>query len=179
MLRAFSAVEITDEVVLDELERVQESMNLGFSPVDREQMHLTLQFFKSIDENELSEIVSALENLEKESFSVELDGVGAFPSENHIRVVWAGFREEKNLMELKQEVSSHPVEEDNGNDFKPHVTLMRVRNVSGEKKRKLQRMLKDYSIHSFGEIRVENVKLFESMRTPQGTRYREIFEKKL
>jgi 2'-5' RNA ligase len=179
MLRAFSAVEITDEMVLDELERVRESMDLGFSPVDRERMHLTLQFFKSVDSTEVSEITSALETIDMGSFSVKMSGIGAFPSREHIRVVWAGFKEEEELRKLKKQVSDHEVEEDNGNEFKPHVTLMRVRDVSREKKRKLQRMLKDYSDHSFGKVEVNSVKLFESRRTPHGTRYREMFKKEL
>lgn len=179
MLRAFSAVEIADEEVLDELEQVQEAMDLGFSTVDRGRMHVTFQFFEELAEDEIEEVKRSMDSVDFGSFQVKLKGVGAFPSREYIRVVWAGFEKERKLRRLKEQLSEHGVEEDNGNRFKPHVTLIRVRDVSGEKKRKLQRMLNDYSEHLFGEVEVERVKLMESKRTPHGTRYSQLYSKQL
>lgn len=178
MARVFSAVSIDESDVIDELIDVQDRLNLDFKPVEPEKLHITFQFFQDVNEDEIESLKAALENIELEPFKLEIKGVGAFPSEDYIRVVWAGAEDEK-MQELKQAVSRHDVEDDNGNSFKPHVTLLRVENVSQDRKRKLQKTIREFQDHSFGTIRVDSVKLYESVLNSRGTVYKELYEKEL
>lgn len=173
MVRAFTAIDIEDEEVLEELERIQKQIDLGFSLTDTSQMHITLRFFEDASEEDLDKIAGALRNVEKQPFKLEIRGLGAFPSEDYIRVVWAG-AENESIHRLYRETGTHNVSPDTENSFKPHVTLARVEDISKEKKKKLQRTLKEFEDHSFGEIEVNGLKLYRSDLKPSGASYTEL-----
>ncbi|MFB6144234.1 MAG: RNA 2',3'-cyclic phosphodiesterase [Candidatus Nanohaloarchaea archaeon] len=179
MARVFSAVDINEKELLDELEQLRDRLDLGFKPVPREKMHITLEFFEDAGEEEIEELKAAMQEVDVEPFELEITGVGAFPSEDYIRVVWAGAEHEK-LHELYSEVSDHSLESSNDHDFTPHITLMRVENVTGEDKRKLRKMLREHRHHRFDRTcRVEKVTLFESQLTGNGSRYTRLYEEEL
>ncbi|MFB6147672.1 MAG: RNA 2',3'-cyclic phosphodiesterase, partial [Candidatus Nanohaloarchaea archaeon] len=128
-MRVFSAVDIENGELLDELERVRDRLDLGFNTVPGKKMHITLQFFEDLDQAELEKVEEALESIQVEPFTAELAGVGAFPSRDYIRVVWAGAESEK-LHDLHAEASRHGIPENNEHEFQPHVTLARVKEVT-------------------------------------------------
>lgn len=170
MPRVFTAVDIEGEELLNELRRVRERLDLGFKPVSREKMHVTLEFFRDVDTQEIDEIRDSMENTSLEPFRASVKGVGAFPSRDYIRVVWAGI-EDGRFHELYDQVSGHGVESSNDHDFTPHITLMRVENVSPGKKKKLEKTLEEFREHRFGPLEVNRVKLLESELTGSGPRY--------
>jgi 2'-5' RNA ligase len=175
MARVFSAIDIEDEKILQELENVQNSINLGFSPVPEEKMHITLQFFEDIDQQQIKKVEKTLENIEIDPFKAKIQGVGAFPSEDYIRVVWAGMKS-REVFDLQKQAKVHDVPSENHDEFKPHVTFLRVDDVTPGRKEKLQRSIKEYKKHSFGKIKVNKVTLFESELTPEGSIYRKLSE---
>ncbi len=178
MARVFSAVDIEDEELLNELRDVRDRLNLNFNPVETEKMHITLQFFQDIDEEEIEEVKDAMDKVSQEPFTAEVKDVGVFPSRDYIRVVWAGV-EETGLKQLHRQVSSHEVDPDNDHDFTPHVTLIRVENLSGEEKRKLQKMLDEFEGHYFGEITVDKIRLYRSDLKPHNVEYSKLHETSL
>ncbi|NMI89240.1 RNA 2',3'-cyclic phosphodiesterase [Nanohaloarchaea archaeon] len=173
MVRAFSAIDIEKEEVLNKLERAQRNLDLGFSAVSADKMHITLEFFQDIDQKQVSKIQQALENVEIKPFNIELKGVGAFPSEDHIRVIWADVRSEK-IYKLHGQSKLHNVSSDNKHDFKPHVTLLRVDNISPKKKVKLRRTLNEHKQTTFGTVKVDKIKMFESSINQESSTYSEI-----
>ncbi len=178
MARVFTAVDVKGEKLLDELVRVRDTLDLGFNPVSRENMHITLQFFKDAGEEEIEEIKGALRKVDAGAFEAEIEGVGAFPSHDYIRVVWAGAGNGR-FHELYSQASDHGVSADSNNDFSPHVTLMRVKTLSGNKKRKLKKALDEFSDHPFGMIEVGEVKLYESRLGASGPEYSVLHSEKL
>ncbi|MFB6208362.1 MAG: RNA 2',3'-cyclic phosphodiesterase [Candidatus Nanohaloarchaea archaeon] len=178
MARVFSAIDIENEDVLDELEHVRDRFDLGFSPVPRDKMHITLQFFEDLDEDQISRVKQAMEEIDTGSFKAEITGVGAFPSSDYIRVLWAGI-ESKKVFDLYREVSSHEVPENSEHEFKPHITLLRVKDLSPGKKRKLQKQLKEFEDHEFGSFDVDAVKLYESELGGNGPTYRLLHRREL
>ncbi|MFB6181026.1 MAG: RNA 2',3'-cyclic phosphodiesterase [Candidatus Nanohalobium sp.] len=178
MARAFSAIDIEDSETLAKLEEIRDALNLGFKPVKKQKMHITLQFFKNLNSEELEEVKKGLENIEVKPFKAGIEGLGAFPSKDFIRVLWAGV-ENPLLYRLQEEVSNHTVESDNNHEFRPHITLLRVEDMSPGQKRKVQKTLENYEDARIGEIKVEKVKLFESRLKPEGTRYVKLAEKEL
>jgi len=178
MARIFSAIDVENEKVLGELSNVRDSLDLGFNPVKQEKMHITLQFFQNVSERETGKIKKAMESLEISPFQLEIKGIGAFPSEDFIRVIWAGAPNDA-VYQLYREISRHQVNEDSDNEFKPHITLLRVENVHGDRKKKLKRTMREFKDHSFGTIEVDSVKLFESVLNSKGTVYKELYETEL
>lgn len=178
MARVFSAVDVEDKELLEELKDVRDRMDLSFKPVETEKMHITLQFFQDIDEEEVEDVKEAMNNISKEPFTAEVNGVDVFPSRDYIRVVWAGV-EKNNLSQIYSQVSDHDVDTENNHDFTPHITLMRVENLTEEEKRKLQKMLDEFEDHYFGELNVDKIRLYRSDLGPKGANYRKLHEKKL
>lgn len=178
MARVFSAVSIEDPEIIDNLVDIRDRMNLGLRPVDKEKLHITFQFFHDIDQKDIAELKQQMDQISMAPFELEIKGIGAFPSEDYIRVIWAGAESEK-MQQLNNVISNHDVEDDNGNSFKPHVTLLRVEDLSIDRKRKLQRTMREFQDHSFGSIKVDSVKLYESVLNSKGTVYKELYEKEL
>lgn len=178
MARIFTAVDVDDQELLDNLSSVRDRLDLGFRPVSREKMHVTLEFFADADEEEIEEIKQAMDAVDREAFKAEVRGLGAFPSDDYIRVIWAGLESSK-FQELYRQVSDHGVESDNNHSFQPHITLLRVEDLKTEEKRKVQRVLQEYSDHFFGELNAKSIKLFKTELGSKGSSYHEIHEKEL
>lgn len=178
MARVFSAVDIDDEETLEKLEQLRDTLDLGFNPIEKEKMHITLQFFKDINEEEIEEVKEGLENIDTGPFKLKIEGLGAFPSEDYIRVIWAGAEHPK-IYEIQEKASKHEVESSNDHEFLPHVTLLRVENLSRKQKKKLKKVFDEHREEDIGEIKVDKVKLFRSELTSEGAEYTEIKEKKL
>jgi len=178
MARVFSAIDIEDEQVLEKLEELRDTLDLGFKPVKREKMHITLEFFNDINEQEIQKVQEGLENIETGPFKLKIEGLGAFPSEDYIRVIWAG-AEHPRLYGLQEKASKHAVESSNDHEFKPHITLLRVENLSAKEKKKLKKAFDEHRNREIGEIKVDSVKLFKSELTQESTEYTELAEKKL
>mgnify|MGYP002761449646 CR=1 FL=1 len=179
MARVFSAIDVESEKLKDELERVRDRLDLGFRPVSKHRMHVTLQFFRDVEIGEIVELKEAMDDIQKDSFSTKVEGVGCFPSRDHIRVTWAGFRDEEPIRNLYKQLSQHSVEPDNTHRFKPHITLMRVKDISKEEKKKLQRTVREFQDHGFEDLEVNRVKLYRSELKEGGSRYTELHRKEL
>ncbi|QGA79935.1 RNA 2',3'-cyclic phosphodiesterase [Candidatus Nanohalobium constans] len=177
-MRVFTAVNIENEKVLDKLEEMQKELDYGFNKVKPGKMHLTLQFFKNVDRNELEEIKTGLNKIEMEPFKLKIKGVGVFPSKDYVRVVWAGIESEE-VFELKNQVSKHSVEEDNDHKFHPHITLSRVKNIARRDKKDFRRKLEKLEDEEIAQTTVKSVKLFKSKHTGKAMVYSVLEEKEL
>jgi len=175
MTRVFTAVDIENEKVLKELEYIRNTLDMNFNSVTKDKMHITLEFFKNLHQDQIEKLKQHLEQVEMESFKAQIKGVGAFPSKDHIRVVWAGAQSAQ-FNKLYSKCSQHSLDSDNDHEFKPHITLFRVQNLSKKKKRKLKKGMKEHQDYRFGEIRVDSVKIFESRLNGQGSEYRTLKE---
>lgn len=178
MARIFSAIDIEDEETLDKLEQIRNTVDLGFKPVNTEKMHITLQFFKDLDQKEIEEVKKGFKKIDIEPFNAKIAELGAFPSEDYIRVIWAGIEHPK-IYELQEKASEHEVESDDKHEFKPHITLLRVENMSRKQKKKVKKTIDEYRETEIGEIKINKVKLFKSEHRNGKTEYTQIAEKKL
>jgi len=95
--------------------------------------HLTLRFLGEVPPERNEAIADGLRGAAQETppFSLRLEGIGAFPSVSHPRVVWVGVTEGRNdVIELARRVRA-ALEAEFGPDtevFVPHLTLFRVRS---------------------------------------------------
>src|SRR5437867_6787648 len=135
MPRLFVAVELPGPV-RDELTRVAEELRARIENASwpsRENLHLTLSFLGSVDEERVAPISDALSSAVSSlvDFTTVLTEVGAFPSKRRARVVWVGLADPAGgLAGLASAVAAslEPLGfEREKRAFHPHVTLARLR----------------------------------------------------
>ena len=101
--------------------------------VTPESMHLTLKFLGPVDSGREAAIAAALAQVAARAkpFPLPLGGLGAFPSAQRPRVVWAGCEAVPPLELLQHDVERAMHEQGfalEGRPFRPHLTLGRVRD---------------------------------------------------
>ena len=173
-LRAFIAIDIEDPDVLKRLTDFQMLLTGTGSElklVEPGNIHITLWFLGNITPGLADRICAELKAIQFEPFEVELVGVGAFPSLNRPRVIWAGIRRGSDELvaiyeQLKKRLRGLGFRPD-PKGFTPHVTLARVKRWRPE----LPRLLSENLDLCFGSFRAEEVRLKRSVLTPKGPIY--------
>jgi 2'-5' RNA ligase len=139
--------------------------------VRQEAQHLTLAFLGEQPEANVDAVTPALTAAlgAIPAFEARLHGAGFFPNPRHARVGWIGLRPEEKYNELAQTVrdvvSAHGVKLDSV-EFKPHLTLMRIRDPWPPASIELfMKTLRDYETEPFI---VDSVTLFSSQLSPKG-----------
>jgi len=139
--------------------------------VREETQHLTFAFLgdqpDAIVEKIGAPLAAALGAMQR--FEARLGGAGFFPNPRHARVGWVGLQPEdgfKSVARIVREVvTKHGVALDGG-DFKPHLTVMRIRDQWPPSSIELfNRSLKDYQSPPFT---VDGVTLYQSQLNPKG-----------
>lgn len=131
--------------------------------------HLTLKFLGKVPSSDIPNIIDQLKKIEFQTFNLNLSSIGCFPNENYIRVVWVGADPKDKIIQLQQKVDDVLVGFEKNEDFIPHITLARVKQVID--KSKFKENLKSLEIDGFKEINVKGFKLMKSTLTPTGPEY--------
>lgn len=166
-MRLFVAVDAPAEI-RNRLVLLQEEMNaLGAKAryVEPANLHLTLKF---IGEAEPEGIISALNGLKAEAFQVEVRGVGRFPG-----IVWVGLEPREQLQALVGQIERLLKVPKENRPFSPHLTIARLRFGN------LGEFVKKHEEDFFGRWTVEEVKLKQSILTPKGPIYNDLWVGKI
>ena len=88
-MRAFIAIDIPEEMQ-EKIREIQEGLReFVTGSFQKGNFHLTLKFLGEI--KEAKKAIKAMESLkDTRKFAVHFSGLGAFPNENYIRVIWIG-----------------------------------------------------------------------------------------
>ena len=134
--------------------------------------HLTLKFLGEVPQNDVGGITDSLIKIKFEKFSVSLDSIGIFPTEDNARVVWVGLKPQEKIIELQKQVD-YSLEKffRKETDFKAHITLARVKFPVDRKS--FADEIKKIKIES-RKIEIKDFRLMKSSLTPQGPVYGEI-----
>jgi len=176
-MRAFVALEVPMSVAdsLAQIQKELEATGADIKLVERENLHLNLKFLGEISEAQASDVRARLGRLSLKGANVALRGVGAFPTANRPRVVWAGVAPEREslVMPIAQGVISalEGIGERDDRPFRPHITLGRVR--SGRNMRELAELLRQNSQREFGMVGLKEIKFKSSTLTPSGPVYKD------
>ena len=132
-----------------------------------ERYHLTVAFLGMVDENRLDDIASTVRAAAAAAtpFELPLDAVGAFPSPEHVRVVWAGSRDPQPAFAAlcgNVRGALHPLGFTFEDDAVPHVTLARA---DGSQR------LPSVAVPHGVAIEVASLALFRSISEQGGSRY--------
>ncbi len=135
--------------------------------VDPSLYHITLKFIGEVPEGNVRKIASALESVEFTGYTVELAGIGGFPSPRHARVIWAGVRrgagEIRRIHDAVDAALGKVGLREEMQEFHPHVTLARVKNGYVDVGRSDNEAIAEFTATAFA--------LFRSVLTPEGPHY--------
>lgn len=172
-MRLFIATHFPEAVLRDLNEQVARLRPRlpAASWVREETQHLTFAFLGEQPEALVEAIAPELarELATTPKFEASLSGCGMFPNARHARVGWVGLAPEEQFgaiaRSVRNVVTRAGVELDRG-DFRPHLTLMRMRDPWPPASLDLfQRSLRDYRSEPF---LVDKVTLFSSTLNPKG-----------
>ncbi len=176
-VRAFVAVLLSEEVrasLAQELDHLR-SVAPAVGWVRPENLHLTLKFLGHVSPETLARVEAGLAEAvaDQHSLALAFAGLGAFPSPERPRVIWAGIvKGDEALVTLQARIEATlagqeiPREE---RPFHPHLTLGRVREP--RQARPLVSALRAREQVPFGHQKVPAIHLMRSDLHPQGVRY--------
>ncbi|MBI4416553.1 MAG: RNA 2',3'-cyclic phosphodiesterase [Euryarchaeota archaeon] len=147
--------------------------------VDLELLHTTLKFLGDTDERVVPDVVRVMEGSVQGvvPFTVTLRGTGAFPSPTRINVVWVGLEGAQALAgiaaTLDRELDALGFRPE-GRRWEPHVTVARVKG--GRNLDRVRAAIDAFANETFGEMRVDRIRLKKSVLTSEGPEYSTVAE---
>jgi 2'-5' RNA ligase len=175
-IRSFIAIDIADPATIAAITRLEASLQAtgaNIKLVDPHNLHLTLRFLGNVATPHLAEIQDGLDDLVFHPFQVTLQGVGVFPSQRRVTVVWIAFETgHLEIIDLYHQVNTKLTQfgfQPERRRFSPHITIARVR--SGRNRVQLIEAIVDAEATLFGSFQVDALKLKKSVLTPQGPIY--------
>ena len=136
---------------------------MEFHWTPKENLHVTLNFLGETDVERLVDLEQLLEAATQTlaPCKTSLRGMGAFPDEHHMRVLWVGVRKSRALASLQNELG-HRLEEagfpNEDREYLPHLTIGRLR-----KSRTAVDLISPFVRTSFDDLHVRSVILYESV----------------
>lgn len=139
-IRAFVAASLSVQAarrVVDEVEKVrrplaERGVRVGWVPPAN--LHVTLKFLGSVQEESLEAIAGKMRRLlvGRSPVELKLGGFGAFPTDAEPRVLWVGVDGGQGLLQIAREVERECTElgfEREERVYHPHITVGRVKDV--------------------------------------------------
>ena len=175
-MRTFVAVEISNQEVISSIKKFQSEINIKAKPVEPQNLHFTLQFLGEVSEEISQKIKQALKTIQFSSFTVNFKGVGAFPKIKFPRVIWIGTDDTGGnaLVDLAKKIENvlSPLGFSSDKPFKSHITIFRIKNKIGD----ISKEMEKFRSFEFGSQEISNIKLKQSVLTPQGPLYSDLEE---
>ncbi len=179
MIRAFIAIPFEDaaqSAIMKIVDELQRGAGHAVKWVDKDNLHLTLKFLGNINEDQIQRVKNAMDALKTiDIFTMDLYGIGAFPSVTRPRVIWIGIKqkeEAKALFDRIEESISDINREDR--PFSAHITIGRVKDKFDS--RGLEKVRNLWNDKIICRSIAERVTLFQSMLSPKGSVYRVLYE---
>jgi len=144
--------------------------------VKTEHLHVNIRFFRNEENPE--EIRKTLQNLETPKFEYQLKNLGTFPTQEFIRVVWAGTQDNQKITLLKKEVDNRLEELGHmpEKNYVPHVTLARVKRKPDQR---IQKIITNHSGKNLGQQKAEHLTLWKSTLNEEGPEYEKLWTAEL
>jgi 2'-5' RNA ligase len=184
--RVFCAVELPTRIAdlaAEHIQKLRHEFPDVLATWNRDgRFHLTLKFLGNIEIHRVADLSAAAERATAQltSFSIIIEGAGAFPPNGQPRVIWIGIKdpsghleELQNHLEDECKVAGFAREE---RKFSPHLTLARIRNPKGARELALTHQKMGFEPV---EMKVTSLNVFRSELSPAGSKYTLISEHKL
>lgn len=133
VMRSFIAIEISNQNVIDSIEKFQKENHFDAKSIEPKNLHFTLQFLGETSKQVSQKIINILQTIEFSSFDVNLNGISAFPSKKSPKIIWIGtdMKGGNLLIELAQKIQKllEPLGFFSDKSFKPHITIFRIKKI--------------------------------------------------
>jgi 2'-5' RNA ligase len=175
-VRAFIAIDVPASRLkgVDEVLKALSSIP-GVKCVETNNIHITIRFLGDIPEGQFPAIESSISEAIKgiPDFIIKVSGVGAFPSERDVRVIWikaeSGELEEV-AKKINTAIDSLGFKPDK--PFTPHITLARLKMMQFENA--CRKVIQTYKTMEFGSFNAGGIKLKKSTLTSAGPVYEDL-----
>jgi RNA 2',3'-cyclic 3'-phosphodiesterase len=145
-----------------------------------EALHITLRFLGDTEADAVPHIERVLADAaaRRSPLTLEIAGLGAFPSLRRASIIWIGVNQEPELHALQKHLEpalsrlGFPRET---RPFRPHITVGRIRSGSRAIDIDRARELVDYS----AAVEVATVDLMQSHQSSAGSRYERLLSRRL
>ena len=175
-MRVFVAIEICSNEIINLISKFQSEININAKPVESHNLHFTLQFLGDISQDIVEKVMVSLNSVKFSSFTVNFKCIGAFPTLKFPRVIWIGTDENggNSLIELAKKVENAliPLGFSVDKPFKPHITVLRIKNKVGD----ITKELDKFKSIDFGTQEVTEFKLKQSILNSKGPTYSDLME---
>ncbi len=174
-MRSFIAIDLTPEIKTAIADIQNKLKNLfKASWTNPTNLHITMKFLGNINEKEKEEIVDMISSINQKQFTAKIANLDAFPSRTKAKILFFQVESsylleiydflQNNLKRTKLAIDDKP--------FKSHITIARIK-----KPLNIEKFIKEIKLES--SFRADEITLFESVLTPQGPIYKNIFAKYL
>jgi 2'-5' RNA ligase len=174
-IRSFIAVEVPADVRA-KLAAIQERLRQSGAEVRwvaPENIHLTLKFMGSVDEELMDDIITIMRESVAglAAWTAEVKGVGSFPSARKPRVVWVGVADRDGQLDQIHRKLDRGLRRlgvaGESRRYHPHLTLGRVKSDTLN----LVEAVDSLREMEVGSLSVESLTLFQSDLKPDGAVY--------
>ena len=179
-IRAFLAIDLDDDLKpkINKVIKEFKEIDTKIKYVDLLNLHLTLKFFGDIDVGGLNVLENAISAVIKDfkPFDINIKGCGAFPNNDHIKVIWVGIDDDSILKEMHDKLDAEfaKLDFDKDKKFSSHLTIGRMK--SAKNKNKVKSVIEEFSDVEIGTMKVNNIILKKSTLTPSGPIYEDLIE---
>jgi 2'-5' RNA ligase len=171
-MRCFVAVDL-DSRLEEAVESLQKKITGDVKLVEKNNLHFTLKFLGDIDEKTAEKAKSTLDRIADSTkpFSITISGIGAFPNEKFVRVIWIGAdNNDRDFLSLHRTVDDELADIAKKEKPVPHLTLARVREQSAS----IQDFISNNRNAEIGSMIVDRIKLKKSTLSRSGPVYEDV-----
>ena len=180
-IRSFIAFDLENEQVLSRLTQAQKLVletGADLRLVAPQNIHVTIRFLGDISPGMVEKVYETMKKIEFKPFTVQIRGMGVFPSLNFPRVVWAGMTNGVEQLrsiftQLEPQIRTLGFQAD-AYGFSPHLTIARVRTAAN--KQNLAEFVTKKGDFEFGTIQANCLRLKRSQLSSKGPTYSTIKE---
>jgi 2'-5' RNA ligase len=180
-LRLFFSGEIPDAQIfsLRQIQEMLQKVSADVKWVDPKNFHITFSFLGEVKSERLDSLKRTGEEVQKlfHNFPVSFSQLGAFPSRNKPKIIWLGIEQGEEILDsLAKELERRLLEQKftlENREFKPHLTLGRIRSQKG-----IEKLSEKLNLHfpESAEFLFTHFSLKESHLKPGGAVYKTIFD---
>ncbi|HQR37246.1 MAG TPA: RNA 2',3'-cyclic phosphodiesterase [Blastocatellia bacterium] len=178
MIRTFLCIELpeTSRGILGEVIARLKSHHAPISWQTPSKLHVTLVFLGDVSEDRLAGVIDASRAVAQSAprFSLSIEGLGAFPSLQRPRTLWAGVVGDRTALATlasRLESAFVPIGFNvSGNPYRPHITIGRIRAGRDAAIAAVMRTVSEVDVRS-PAFDVREIVVMRSDLAPNGARY--------
>lgn len=167
-MRCFVAVDI-DNKLKEAIIGLQKQISGAVKLVEPQNLHFTLKFLGEADEKLIADVSSRLQLIASKfrPFDANIKGMGVFPSENYIRVIWVGCDDLFNLQNTVENTLAPLFKKEKP---VPHLTIARVHSSNGH----VKEFIEKNKYVEIGMMWIDKIQLKKSTLTKRGPIYEDV-----